>query len=103
MINHRSPPQTEWYYDDYKNGYIVKACEDISKGAEVTISYGDHLSAHDIFFRYGFIADYRHQDEAIVPLSLDHTDPLYASKFRASGSASRMFKIRADLENDCTV
>ena len=43
MFNHKPPPdaQTHWYYDEKKNGFVVKAIKDIKIGEEVYITYGD--------------------------------------------------------------
>ena len=56
MLNHKFPKQTTWFYDDEPGGVRVVALEDIPKGQEVCISYGDkNLSNKSCFLDYGFI------------------------------------------------
>lgn len=35
MLNHRRPRQTEWYFSEKHNAFIIQAIEDIPAGEEV--------------------------------------------------------------------
>ena len=41
MINHRWDPQTEWEFNDEEKVFTLKAIQDIRKGEEVFMRYGE--------------------------------------------------------------
>ena len=54
MLNHRRPRQTTWYYSDEREGFVIEACDDIERGAQVYDSYGRKCNSR-FFLNYGFI------------------------------------------------
>lgn len=54
MLNHRRPRQTTWYYSDEREGFVIEACDDIPRGAQVYDSYGRKCNSR-FFLNYGFI------------------------------------------------
>jgi len=57
MLNHKSPPETEWGYHPQYNGFLCRSFVDMSYGHEITYSYGCKKSYWMIFMNYGFIMD----------------------------------------------
>ena len=54
MLNHRSDPQTRWFFSAKRNGFIIKALEDIQRGSEIYDYYGSKSNAA-FFVNYGFL------------------------------------------------
>ena len=54
MLNHRRPCSTTWGYDDKREGFVVKATEDLERGQEIFDTYGQKSNA-DFFMYYGFL------------------------------------------------
>ena len=53
LLNHRRPRQTQWFYNDDKDAFIVQAIENIDKGMEIFDSYGKKSNAR-FLLNYGF-------------------------------------------------
>ena len=54
MLNHKRPRQTTWYYSDELEGFVIEACDDITRGSQVYDSYGRKCNSR-FFLNYGFI------------------------------------------------
>ena len=82
MLNHKLPMQTRWRFDQERDGFVLKALEDIPKGAEVSTSYGS--STHNnwnLFFGYGFVLEEQSNlDMVALEVKIDEEDPEYKSK-----------------------
>ena len=71
MANHYTPPnksgyQCTWDYCEEKNGFYIKAKENIREGEEVNISYGQCISNSTWFYQYGFIYQPNNCDQVKV-------------------------------------
>ena len=53
LLNHRRPRQTQWFYDDERNAFIVQAIENIEPNMEIFDSYGKKSNAR-FLLNYGF-------------------------------------------------
>lgn len=53
LLNHSNKPNTNWYFDDKKDSFIVQATEDISKNTEISDSYGSKSNIIFVIY-YGF-------------------------------------------------
>ena len=80
MLNHKTPKQCEWDYDDANQGFYVKALEDISRGSEIFYSYGEIIKNHRFFMNYGFVVDQEDHNEVPIIVKIDQNDPLWAEK-----------------------
>jgi protein-histidine N-methyltransferase len=82
MINHREPDHTVWYFDQKKQGFILKAVKPIQGGDEITSSYCTTYNTHEILFGYGFIDESNPQKKDIVcvEVDIDMDDLLYDKK-----------------------
>ena len=45
LLNHRRPRQTQWYYDDNLESFIIQAIDNIKQGNEIFDSYGKKTNA----------------------------------------------------------
>ena len=71
LLNHRRPRQTQWFYDDIKDAFIVQAIEDIDKGMEIFDSYGKKSNAR-FLLNYGFSIENNETSE--YNLTINSTD-----------------------------
>ncbi|KAH6845160.1 hypothetical protein B0I37DRAFT_379346 [Chaetomium sp. MPI-CAGE-AT-0009] len=95
MINHSATPSA--YYDENSKDEVVLAPRpgvSISKGDEITISYGDSKSAAEMLFSYGFIDPASSADSLVLPLSPFPDDPLAKAKLVAFGEAPKIHVAR---------
>ena len=54
MLNTGYPQNTDWYYDEQKNGFTILAITDIKKNDELIDYYGKKCN-YKFFLYYGFI------------------------------------------------
>ena len=62
MLNHKRPRQTQWYFSDEYNSFVIQALEDIPKGNEVFDSYGRKCNSR-FLLNYGFIVENNDSNE----------------------------------------
>ena len=78
MLNTLPEKNTEWKYDDSRNGFVMEASEDIAQGAQVFDSYGEKCN-YQFFLNYGFInlnKDGENPDNTFpFSIDLDSEDP----------------------------
>ena len=79
LLNHKRPRQTQWYYDDKINSFVIQATEDIMAGKEIFDSYGKKTNGR-FLLNYGFAIE--NNDSAEYTLSIIFNDcyPLYELK-----------------------
>ena len=68
LLNHRRPRQTQWFYDDDKDAFIVQAIENIDKGSEIFDSYGKKTNAR-FLLNYGFSIENNETSEYTLTIS----------------------------------
>ena len=68
LLNHRRPRQTQWFYDDDKNAFIVQAIENIEQGNEIFDSYGKKTNAR-FLLNYGFSIENNETSEFCITIS----------------------------------
>ncbi|KAK4122411.1 SET domain-containing protein [Parathielavia appendiculata] len=91
MTNHAVTPSA--YYEESRNNEVIllpRPGLSISKGDEVTISYGDDKSAAEMLFSYGFIDPQSATDSLVLPLTPFPDDPLAKAKLVAFGQAPQI-------------
>ena len=79
MINHKSLDsedeiQADWVFDKEKNGFVVKAYQDIKRGEEIFIDYGLDKNNIDFFVVYGFLLERDTASSIIINLKMDPKD-----------------------------
>ncbi len=79
LLNHKRPRQTQWYFDDKINSFVIQATEDIMVGKEIYDSYGKKTNGR-FLLNYGFSIE--NNDSAEYTLSIIFNDcfPLYEIK-----------------------
>ena len=53
MFNHKIPPDTFWNFDDKSNSFYIKSKSNVSKGKELSFSYGIKSNKNYLLY-YGF-------------------------------------------------
>ncbi|KAL1840039.1 hypothetical protein VTJ49DRAFT_910 [Mycothermus thermophilus] len=96
MANHSASPTA--YYDENLKDEVVLVPRPgvrLSKGDEVTISYGETKSAAEMLFSYGFVDPEATTGESLVlPLNPFPDDPLAKAKLVAFGQPPRIHVAR---------
>ena len=84
LLNHSNCPNTEWYFDDESDCFIVRSTTPILAGEEIFDTYGN--KSNDILYMYyGFtISDNKNKiSYPIIPLLTSNDRVQYLSKLRA--------------------
>jgi len=108
MANHAADDETAALYETNSRGDALLLLQDgknISRGDEVTITYGDKKGACEITFSYGFLDDStKSAKELFLDLQVPEDDPLGQAKAHVSSAApgARIFDQGdgADWESD---
>ena len=79
LLNHKRPRQTQWYYDDEINSFVIQATEDIMKGSEIYDSYGKKSNGR-FLLNYGFAIENNDCSEYILSIIFNDCYPLYEIK-----------------------
>ena len=92
LLNHKRPRQTQWYYDDKINSFVIQATEDIMIGEEIYDSYGKKTNSR-FLLNYGFALE--NNDSAEYALSVIFNDcyPLYEAKKQILKNSKKLVKI----------
>jgi histone-lysine N-methyltransferase SETD3 len=53
MMNHTHEPTIEWFFDDVKNGFVMRCTKSVFKGSQLFDSYGVKCNSR-YFMNYGF-------------------------------------------------
>jgi len=100
MLNHKRPRQTTWYYSDERQGFIIEACDDIPRGAQVYDSYGRKCNSR-FFLNYGFINLNNDANEVPVVIDMLDNDPNLEFKLKLineqRSKASMKFRLVENL------
>ena len=79
LLNHKRPRQTQWYYDDKLESFVIQATEDIQEGNEIFDSYGKKTNAR-FLLNYGFCLDDNDTSEYIMRITFNENYPLFEEK-----------------------
>ena len=79
LLNHRRPRQTQWFYDDNKNAFIVQAIEEINPGQEIFDSYGKKTNSR-FLLNYGFALENNDMGEYQLTVVFNNEYPLFDIK-----------------------
>ena len=99
LLNHRNPRQTNWYYDDSMNAFVIQAIEDIPKGSEIFDSYGMKTNAR-FLLNYGFVLENNETNEYPLTIKFNENFPLYDVKktfFQKEKRQTRTFKLNTNI------
>ena len=79
LLNHKRPRQTQWYYDDNLESFVIQATEDIKEGNEIFDSYGRKTNAR-FLLNYGFCLEDNDTSEFLITVNFNENYPLYEQK-----------------------
>ena len=79
LLNHKRPRQTQWYYDDNLQSFVIQATENIKEGNEIFDSYGKKTNAR-FLLNYGFCLDDNDTSEYLLTVELNENYPLFDMK-----------------------
>ena len=79
LLNHKRPRQTQWYYDDKLESFVIQATEDIQEGSEIFDSYGRKTNAR-FLLNYGFCLEDNDTSEYIMRITFNENYPLFEEK-----------------------
>ena len=79
LLNHKRPRQTQWYYDDNIESFVIQATENIKEGSEIFDSYGKKTNAR-FLLNYGFCLDDNDTSEYLLTVAFNDTFPLFDLK-----------------------
>ena len=79
LLNHKRPRQTQWYYDDKLESFVIQATEDIKEGNEIFDSYGRKTNAR-FLLNYGFCLEDNDTSEFLITVNFNENYPLYEEK-----------------------
>ena len=79
MLNHRKDPQTKWFFCSKRNGFVIKALEDIPRGSEICDTYGFKSNAA-FFINYGFLIPDNQQNVIDLAVEVNPDDEAYQIK-----------------------
>ena len=79
LLNHKRPRQTQWYYDDNLESFVIQATEDIPEGSEIFDSYGKKTNAR-FLLNYGFCLEDNDTSEFVMTIAFNESYPLFEEK-----------------------
>ena len=79
LLNHKRPKQTQWYYDDNLESFVIQAIDNIKEGKEIFDSYGKKTNAR-FLLNYGFCLDDNDTSEYLLNIKFDEKYPLFDVK-----------------------
>jgi histone-lysine N-methyltransferase SETD3 len=79
LLNHKRPRQTQWFYDDNLESFVIQAIEDIPEGSEIFDFYGKKTNAR-FLLNYGFCLEDNDTSEFIMTISFNENYPLFIEK-----------------------
>ena len=79
LLNHKRPRQTQWYYDDNLQSFVIQATKNIKEGSEIFDSYGKKTNAR-FLLNYGFCLDDNDTSEYLLTINFNDTYPMFDLK-----------------------
>ena len=79
LLNHKRPKQTQWFYDDNLESFVIQAIDDIKEGNEIFDSYGKKTNAR-FLLNYGFCLEENDTSEYLLNIDFNNSYPLFDIK-----------------------
>jgi len=100
MLNHRRPRQTQWFYSDEHQAFIIQALENIEQGEEVYDSYGRKCNSR-FLLNYGFIVEKNENNEFPYIIELTKDVFNYEAKYSLidTKSTTKIFRISPNMDD----
>ena len=92
---------TNWAYNNERQGFEIRANEDINKSSEIYVFYGNKPNTKFFLF-YGFVVENNPNDKMTLMLKLHSKDPLKAmkAKFVEYETTPRKLHVEIDTEGN---
>ena len=81
LLNHKRPKQTQWYYDDKLESFVVQSIQNIKEGCEIFDSYGKKTNSR-FLLNYGFCLDDNDSSEYLLNVCFNEKFPLFQNKLK---------------------
>ena len=91
LLNHKRPRQTQWYYDDNLDSFVIQAIDNIKEGNEIFDSYGKKTNAR-FLLNYGFCLDDNDTSEYLLSVELTDNYPLFNFKKKFFQNESELIR-----------
>lgn len=107
LLNHKRPRQTQWFYSDTLNSFVIQALDNIKENQEIFDSYGKKCNSR-FFLNYGFIVDNNESNEYPLYLELPKSSDLYSIKAKlidniftntSKNYNKKLFKLQKGIDN----
>jgi histone-lysine N-methyltransferase SETD3 len=79
LLNHKRPRQTQWYFDNILQSFVIQALEDIEQGNEIFDSYGKKTNAR-FLLNYGFALEDNDTNEVSLTVVFNDSFPMFKIK-----------------------
>ena len=93
---HCRDTETSWTFDNKRQSFTITTLQSLIRGDAVYDSYGPKCNSR-FFVNYGFALEFNEENQCVIPLAIQLTDPLYTIKVRYLGgyasSTRRRFQI----------
>ena len=100
LLNHKRPRQTNWYYDDALESFVIQAIEDMPEGSEIFDSYGRKTNSR-FLLNYGFVLEDNDANEYLLTVQFTDNYPLYNKKqkfLNKDKDFTKTFKLNTNFE-----
>ena len=94
-------PTARWFIDDEQKNIVLRAERALTKGEEITISYGSK-SNEELLYLYGFALPNNPNDRVTLPVSLAPDDPLLDEKLTLLRSLELPARLTLDRDGHLT-
>ena len=101
MLNHRSPRQTQWFYSDQLNSFIIQAIQEIEIDDEIFDSYGKKCNSR-FLLNYGFVLEKNDRNEFPFNIQVPEEIAYFDFKFKdiEDNKFSKIVKTKMNIEDD---
>ena len=99
LLNHKRPRQTQWYYDNNLESFVIQAIDNIKEGNEIFDSYGKKTNAR-FLLNYGFCLEDNDTSEYLLTIEFNQDYPLFNLKkifFQNESDFIRYFNLNNNL------
>lgn len=104
MLNHYRPRQTQWFYSDELDSFVIQSINEINPNEEIFDSYGKKCNSR-FFLNYGFIVENNDSNEVQIQIELDKKSANYDFKihFLTVKETKRVYRIQESTEDPAVI
>ena len=102
MLNHKSPRESSWGYDDDRQGFFSDSLMKIDKGKELTYSCGSKCNTR-FLLNYGIIVPNNKENEYPLSIKFDENDCFLSMKYQLiqgiGEDLNKAYRVTTDIDN----